>query len=107
MKYPKTISGCYKLNLTEFVLKASFILNDIDDIMVELIWFEDGIAKILFENGYIQQMPLRYEKAENMYIIEYDRIPHCFQIQASLAGIHDEVDMKILIDFNEVIKEGN
>jgi hypothetical protein len=107
MKYPKKITGCYKLNLSDFTLKPTFMLSDIDDIKIEMIWIEDGIAKILFENGYIQLLAIRYDESENMYIVDYDHITHCFQVQASLAGVHEHVDIKLFIDFGEIAKEGH
>ncbi|MBK7652062.1 MAG: hypothetical protein IPJ20_16940 [Flammeovirgaceae bacterium] len=105
MKYPINIAGCYVLSIDSLSLRPKFPPSVSDDIKIDLIWFDEGIANLIFENGYVQLLPTQYDKQENIYVLNYDGIKHGFQVMANLEGISMHVDMKVLIDFNKFLEE--
>jgi hypothetical protein len=105
MRYPDTIDGCYEIDFDELTLTPIDLPNvKSNDFQVKEIWFEDGLAKIIFDNGYVQLLPTWYDKSENEYSIVYDGVTHCFQVTASLAGINKVTDMKLLITYQEYVR---
>jgi hypothetical protein len=105
MNYPKNLIGTYLCDFSNLTLKPIYIPNmNPNDFMIRQIWFEDGISKVIFEDGYIESMEVRYSKEENSYLLNYHGIRHVFQIKASLQGLDKHVEMKLSIDLAEMAK---
>jgi hypothetical protein len=94
-KYPQAIAGRYKVSFSNLTLKPLQLryVKPNEHVLVQIA-FENGEGVMVWDNGYVSKLLVKFEESRNQYKFTYNYLPYVMKFEANLGGLVYTVDLK-------------